>query len=143
MKSISTETTINASMEKVWNILSDFPSYLEWNPFITKISGELKTGAKLDVTLEIEGTKPQSFKPEIISLTPGEKFCWRGKLFIKGLFDGTHFFILDRMEDGKTHLTHGENFHGILTGPILRKIEKSTVNGFERMNLALKEKAEK
>ena len=62
---------------------------------------------------------------------------------MKGLFDGTHFFILDRMEDGKIHLTHGENFQGILTGPILRKIEKATIKAFERMNLALKEKAKK
>ena len=43
----------------------------------------------------------------------------------------------------ETQLTHGENFQGILVGPILRKIEKATQEGFEKMNLALKEKAEK
>ncbi|MFC2112118.1 hypothetical protein ACFLTA_02525 [Bacteroidota bacterium] len=44
-------------MDKAWEILSDFPSYPEWNPFITQISGELKTGSKLNVTMEIEGIK--------------------------------------------------------------------------------------
>lgn len=142
MKTITTEIKINAGIEKVWEILSDFPSYPDWNPFITRISGEIKTGSKLNVTLEIEGMKPSSFKPEIISVTQGEKFCWRGKLYMKGLFDGTHYFILEKTGDNKTLLTHGENFQGILTRSILRKIEKSTRDGFERMNLALKEKAE-
>ncbi|MFC2098889.1 SRPBCC family protein, partial [Bacteroidota bacterium] len=47
IKTISTDITINAGMDKAWEILSDFPSYPEWNPFITQISGELKTGSKL------------------------------------------------------------------------------------------------
>ena len=32
MKSISTEVIIDANIEKVWKILSDFPAYPEWNP---------------------------------------------------------------------------------------------------------------
>ena len=79
----------------------------------------------------------------MISVVPGEKFCWRGKLFVKGLFDGTHYFILEDTDDGKTYLTHGENFRGLLVGPMLRQIEKETLAAFKRMNLALKSKVEK
>jgi len=76
-------------------------------------------------------------------MTPGEKFCWKGKLFITGLFDGTHYFILEEIEEGKTLLRHGESFTGLLTGPVLRKIGVATQEAFERMNLALKDRAEK
>jgi ribosome-associated toxin RatA of RatAB toxin-antitoxin module len=41
MKSITTAIVMNANREKVWNILSDFPAYPDWNPFITKITGDL------------------------------------------------------------------------------------------------------
>ncbi len=44
------------------------------------------------------------------------------------------------MEDGKIQLNYVENFQEILTKLILRKIEKATLAGFERMNLALKKK---
>jgi hypothetical protein len=143
MKTITTEIVINANKDLVWKILTDFNSYPNWNPFITQIQGELKTGSRFNVTLNIQGRKPTSFQPDIISMTPGEKFCWKGKLFIKGLFDGTHYFILEGMEDEKTLFRHGENFTGLLTGPVLRKIGGATREAFDRMNLALKERAEK
>lgn len=74
IKTITTEIVINANKDIVWKILTDFNSYPDWNPFITQIEGELKTGSRFNVTLNIEGRKPTSFQPDIISLTPGEKF---------------------------------------------------------------------
>lgn len=143
MRSITSNIIIHAGMDKVWKILTDFARYPDWNPFITRISGELATGSNLDVTLQIEGMKPASFKPRILSVTPGENYCWRGKLFVRGLFDGTHYFRLEKMEDGKTLLTQGENFQGILCAPILKRIERSTLEAFEKMNQALREQVEK
>ena len=142
MKSITTDIIINASREKIWNILSDFSAYPDWNPFVTEITGELIDGSKLNVTLKIEGGKPTSFSPSLISVIPGEKICWQGKIFVKGLFDAIHYFILEETQDGKTQLTHGENFKGLLVKPILKNIEKPTLDAFRQMNLALKAKAE-
>ena len=143
MKTIRTEIIIDARKEDVWKILTDFPSHPNWNPFIKKIQGELVPGGQIDVTLEIEGTKPTRFKPLLLTVIPEEKFCWRGKLFIKGIFDGTHYFILEEMDDSTTKFIQGENFQGLLAGPILKKIKKATQTGFEKMNQALKEKTEK
>ncbi|MFC2116997.1 SRPBCC family protein [Bacteroidota bacterium] len=142
MRTIRTDIVIQAERNKIWDILCDFPSYPDWNPFIKEISGELTPGARLSVTMQIEGRKPTSFRPEVISANPPEKFCWRGKLFVKGVFDGTHYFILEEMDGGVTKLIQGENFQGLFAGPILRQIEKATLKGFEGMNQALKEKAE-
>ena len=38
MKEIKTEIIINSKPEKVWNILTNFEKYPEWNPFIKSIS---------------------------------------------------------------------------------------------------------
>jgi hypothetical protein len=142
MKTITTEIIIMASPEKVWDILLNFSEYPEWNPFIRELTGTPETGKKLKVSIELEGRNPMVFKPIVLSFIPGEKFCWRGILFLKGLFDGTHFFKLEPMEDGNTRFIHGENFSGVLAGTILNKIEASTRAGFERMNKALKAQAE-
>ncbi len=52
MKEIRTGIDINGTAEKVWNVLTSFDSYDEWNPFIKSIKGELKTGAQLKVYIE-------------------------------------------------------------------------------------------
>ncbi len=51
-KSIKTEIIINASKEKVWQVLTDFDKYPAWNPFIVSIKGELKVSTRLVNTLE-------------------------------------------------------------------------------------------
>jgi len=52
MKELHSEIEINASVERVWDILTDFASYPQWNPFVRSISGELKVGERLEVRLE-------------------------------------------------------------------------------------------
>ncbi len=142
MKTLQTETLILSTREAVWNILTDFDSYGDWNPFIREISGEVKEGAKLKVTLSIEGRKPTTFKPTVLSAIPNQKFCWQGKLIMPGIFAGTHYYIIEELEQRKVRFIHGEIFKGILSGMIFRNIGNNTLNGFEKMNQALKEKAE-
>ncbi len=39
-KEIHSETTIEASADEVWAVLSDFGSYGEWNPGMESVQGE-------------------------------------------------------------------------------------------------------
>ena len=45
MPSIHTTELIDASPDRVWQILADLSSYPDWNPFIIEASGELREGA--------------------------------------------------------------------------------------------------
>ncbi len=142
MKTIQTETIIASPQDKIWKLLTDFNGYGDWNPFIIKISGDLKVGSTLHVTMSIEGRDPAALQPKVLSVVEKEKFCWRGRLGIPGMFQGTHYFTLEEIETGKTRFIHGEIFKGFMVGIILRRIGKQTLDGFEKMNQALKEKAE-
>ena len=42
MKEVFSEIDIQAPAERVWQVLTDFASYPEWNPFIRRINGEPK-----------------------------------------------------------------------------------------------------
>jgi len=44
MREVRTEIEIAASASSVWQVLTDFARYSEWNPFISCISGELVDG---------------------------------------------------------------------------------------------------
>jgi len=52
MKELRTEIEIQASPEKVWQILMDFDKWPEWNPFIHTVVGKPETGEKVDITSE-------------------------------------------------------------------------------------------
>lgn len=140
-KRINTEIIINASAETVWSILTDLAAYPQWNPFIIKIEGTLQKGNRLRNTLK-NGNKTIVFKPVIQEVTPMVSFSWLGSLFVKGLFDGRHFFIIEPIAPNQIKLIHGEDFSGILSTMILKKIGDDTRENFVRMNHALRARAE-
>ena len=56
-----------------------------------------------------------------------------------GLFDGEHFFELERLPSGATRLTNREEYRGVLSLVIGRlPMMKSAPAGFEKLNVELK-----
>lgn len=135
-KEISTSIQINATPEKVWQVLTDFKSYPQWNPFIQSLKGDVKVGNRIDVNLG-----GMAFKPLVLAYSQNQKFRWIGHLLIKGIFDGEHQFELTANPDGSTHFIQSEKFKGILV-PFVPKVFRDTKVNFERMNQALKQRAE-
>ena len=93
--------------------------------------------------MQLEGQKPQTFKPSILVVDKEKEFRWVGHLFLKGIFDGEHYFLLEQLNEQEVKLIQGENFSGILSNPIMKMIGEKTISGFQKMNEALKERAEK
>lgn len=98
MKEIYTEMEIDAPASVVWDILTDFESYPQWNPFILKISGDQIVGAQIDVFIKPPNSNGMRFKPKILSYTPEEELRWLGKLQIPRLFDGEHSLIIQKID---------------------------------------------
>jgi hypothetical protein len=139
---IRTEIVINASKEKVWSILTNFHDYPHWNPFIISIKGDLAINKKLINTM-LNGAKTFVFKPKVRSVVPNKYFNWLGSLWVKGLFDGHHYFEIEELSPLQVKLKHGENFSGILSNYIMKKIGNETRSNFIKMNNAVKNLAEK
>ncbi len=143
MKTIKTKIIIDAPLSKVWNILMDHSSYPSWNPFLLSISGSTQVGETISVSFHQENKKPMVFKPVVLKNETNSEFRWLGHLFVKGLFDGEHYFKLESISDNQTRFIHGENFTGLMAGVILKMIGDSTLKGFNNMNKAIKIRAEK
>jgi hypothetical protein len=143
MTNFETRIVINASKSKVWNVLMDHAAYGNWNPFITELKGNANEGESIRIVLEADGQKPMTIKPTVLVNNSEKEFRWLGHLFVKGLFDGEHYFQLKEVEPNITELIHGEIFTGLLVKPILKMVGESTLKGFNAMNTALKLEAEK
>ena len=53
-RTIDTTVDINAGKDAVWDVLTDFASHKEWNPFM-RIEGAPEVGTKLVVRLLVNG----------------------------------------------------------------------------------------
>lgn len=137
-KEIKTSIDISAPPETIWKILTDFEDYENWNPFITKISGEKREGGKLKAL--IGGMK---FTPLILKYVDKKELRWLGILYFKGLFDGEHSFQIIDNKNGSCTFLQEEKFNGILVGLFAKKLDNDTKSGFIDMNLKLKELAER
>ncbi len=141
MQTLDASTEIDAPAERVWEVVSDFASYPEWNPFIVRAAGEQRPGARLEVTIVAPGVRAVTFKPTVLDLRPGRLIRWKGRLVLPGLFDGRHALSVDPLGDGRARFTTHEEVTGILL-PFLGKVMRASQEGFERMAAAVKARAE-
>ncbi len=142
MKEIRTEIIITATPRAVWEMLTDFPSYPKWNPFIRSAGGRVQEGERLKVFLQPPGGRGTNFRPRVLAAEPGRQLRWLGHLGIPGLFDGEHIFEIEQLDPGRVKFTQRERFSGLLIPLLWRKLDRGTRQGFENMNRALKERAE-
>jgi hypothetical protein len=142
MKQISTDIVVYAPKEIVWQVLTDFESYPEWNPFIRSFLGKPEKGKRFKVVIQQPGSNPMTFSPVCREISENTELRWLGSLGFKGLFDGEHIFELFEEEYGKTRFVQRENFSGILVPLLWRRLNVKTRKGFEMMNEALKDRAE-
>jgi hypothetical protein len=133
---------INAPPSRVWNVLTDFAHFPEWNPFVRYIEGEPRQGERLRVTIAPPGGRQMTFTPTILAADTTQELRWLGRFLLPGLFDGEHYFKLEALPPGRSRLVHGERFSGLLVPFVRKSLEKSTRAGFEAMNRALKERVE-
>ncbi|MFB6194497.1 MAG: SRPBCC family protein [Halobaculum sp.] len=142
MDEIVTTVDIDAPPQAVWEVLTDFESFAQWNPTM-EVSGAAVEGERLDVVLTLPDRKPQAFRPEVLVAVEPRELRWRGQLFAPGLYDGEHRFQLGPLDGGeRTRLTHAETFRGVLVGFVNRRIGDAVEAGFEAMNDALKRRVE-
>jgi hypothetical protein len=131
------EIEIDASPAAVWTVLADTAAYGEWNPFVRRLSGDLRPGAKLEVEIAPPGGRAMTFEPTVLAAEPGVELRWLGRFLLPGLFDGEHSFLLEPLAGGRTRFTQSERFSGVLVRLLAKTLDKTQL-GFEQMNDALK-----
>jgi hypothetical protein len=140
LKTITVATHIQSKPDVVWQILTGFGAYPDWNPFITEASGDIKVGQRLTLKIVPPGAGGMTFRPRVTALEPERVLEWYGTLGIPGLFDGRHTFILEPTAGGTT-LTQTETFTGLLV-PLSTGMLVRTTQGFKTMNDALRNRAD-
>lgn len=144
MKELYTEIEIESSAEKVWQVLTSFEKYPEWNPFIKKIIGKAEKGT----TLEVHMPDPQGgtiiMTPTVLVADKQRELAWLGKMEGRDdLFTGEHHFLIEPLAGNKIRFIHSERFAGVMVPKLEGWLDTAVKSHFEAMNKAIKNRAEK
>jgi hypothetical protein len=137
-----TDIIIDASAERVWQALTDFPSYPEWNPLIHRVGGTLAPGSHLTVTLGGSDGNERTTHPTVVHLRPGREIRWRDRPGVPGLMDTESSFKIEPLGPEQVRFVHWQATSGLLA-MLLGMGSNARLRGrLEAMNAALKEQVE-
>ncbi|CAN5705223.1 hypothetical protein BH23CHL7_BH23CHL7_20790 [soil metagenome] len=141
-RTIRSSIEIDAPLELVWQVLTDFASYPEWNPIVRRLQGKPRAGGRVTITSQPPGARALVHRPRILSWEPPHELRWRTTVLSQRLFTGEHGFRLEANGGGRVRFVQDETFRGLLV-PIYSRLRLSaTRRGFSQLNEALRERAE-
>ena len=74
MRELQASIEVGTEPERVWAVLTDFPAYPDWNPFIRRIEGALEPGTRLEVRIEAPpGQKARTLRPRLLAVEPNRR----------------------------------------------------------------------
>jgi hypothetical protein len=143
MREIETSLDISAPRERVWDILTEFRAWDEWNPVITRMRATLSPNAPVSFVIAIGG-RELKIKSEMLRVEHGREICWHGPpsaalgFFVRG----EHYLVVEGVGPARSRIIHGERFDGVLVPVIWKNLGRELEKAYSEMNRALKARAE-
>lgn len=137
MKTYSATTTIHASTETIWNILTDAKEYPSWDVSMDHIEGKLVLGETVKFFTKLSA---QAFPVKVTAFEPSRKMVLTGGMPL-GLFKSERTHTLTTNKDGSTTFKTEEIFSGLLL-PVFGKNIPDLTENFNNFAASLKKRAE-
>lgn len=102
---------IQATTDRLWDVLVDFPGWSRWNPYETDVEGTLGFGAPFRLTETWPDMAPRPVDGRINEWQPLAQLIWVEK---RGwLFSSVRYFEIEELDKGSCILATGMLFHGL------------------------------
>jgi len=131
---------VNAPRHVVWDVLTDFESYPDWNPYVTSARGTLREGATLHLRREPPGDGSKTADAEILIVRENRKLEWQVRKLVAGVLDEEQIFRTKRIAPTMTNLVEETRLEGLLA-PVTGTDDAR--RGLRLMILALAREAER
>ena len=103
-------TTIAASRDKIWALLTNAADFPRWNSTVSGIQGEIAEGHTLKIT--VPAAPGRTFKPKVSRVEAGRSMTWSDGM--APMFKGVRTFTLTPNADGTTEFAMKEEFAGVM-----------------------------
>ena len=102
---------VQASPERIWDLIADLPGWDRWNPHETGVEGRIAFGGVLTLTEDIPGVGARQASGGVSDWQPGARLVWGEK---RGwLFRTTRYFQIQELERDNCVVSSGVIFGGL------------------------------
>lgn len=133
---------IAAPAATVWEVLTDFDAYGEWNPFQVECSSTLEPGAPIDMRFELGPGGVKGKREYIVDVTPGKTFAYSMKPAPLGLIRSLRRHTVVDLGDGRSRYESHFEITGPLSGLVKLMLGKELVEKFASVTAAVGPRAE-
>ena len=137
---VRTEIEIEASPEAVWSILADTSHWGAWNPYLTRLTGDIAVGSTIHAYVRMADGAESEWDSDINVVRVNERLSWRGG-DDAGDVRANHIFEIEP-RDGGCLFVHLETFAGPKAEQAYLDNRQALSDAFVLMNEALKARAE-
>ena len=143
MKGWTTDIVIQAPQRLLWEQVTNFGAYSDWNPFMLKADAKFEVGGMVHFLEDLKQFGQYWIKAQFLSIEPPNSFIWQGHFGAPFLFTVRHSFIFETVGEHQTRFTQGHQNSGLLI-PYLawRGVYCVSHQGYLDYNQALKERCE-
>ena len=141
-RAVEFRTGVQAPAEIVWEVISDFATWGDWNPVHPRMEGEMRIGTPLRFDLVVaEGGAPVAVEAVVQDWVPYEQLHWRTKR-LNGFVTAIRYLEIENMGPANSTFSNGELFMGPLVRFVSRDERRRLRAAFTRMGEAVKARAE-
>ncbi len=141
MKENRNEIEIQSTPERVWEVLTDFDKYPEWNPLLCRAEGKLIVGEIVNLAAR-SASSEMKLLCSVTTVEPNRQFSWKFHVILPFLFRGEHIFKIEPINERKVRFVDREIFHGLLVPFQAKNLETNAKPAMVAMGEALKERVE-
>jgi hypothetical protein len=138
MKEFAVKTSIRATPERIWALLTDAAGYVRWNNTVRKVEGKIALGER--VTLHPKINPGRAFPVKVAEFQTPRRMVWTAGMPL-GLFKGERTFVLTPGANGEVEFSMREEYTGLMAPLITRSIPDLTP-AFDEFASDLKRAAE-
>lgn len=132
---------IAAPAAVVWAVIADLDHWGTWNPLYVQASGRAEIGVTLDMTIALEGMKPQKARAVVVTVEP--PVCLEYAISnVGGLVKAFRYIDIEPLGSDRCAVSNGEIMNGLIGRLLARAIGEKVRQGLQAMNQALKAEVE-
>ena len=140
-RAVEFRTGVKAPAELVWEVISDFSTWKDWNPVHPRMEGEMRIGTTLTVDLVLGEGQATTIQPIVQDWVPFEQLHWRTKR-LRGFVTAIRYLEIENMGPVNSTFSNGELFMGPLVRLVGRDERRRLRAAYTRMGEAVRARAE-
>ncbi|MEO0377595.1 MAG: SRPBCC domain-containing protein [Cyanobacteria bacterium P01_A01_bin.17] len=114
MKGWTTDVVIQAPQQQVWEQVTDFAHYADWNPFVREAHAQFEVGKTIRFLEDLKQFGQHWITAQFLAIEPPHSFIWKGHFGAPFLFSVRHSFKLEAISEEQTRFSQVHENAGIL-----------------------------